>query len=416
MTDADVIIVGAGLAGLACARTLVEAGRDVVVLEAQDGVGGRVRTDVIDGFRLDRGFQVLLTGYPILDRYVDVGALDMRAFTPGVTIRTDGSFRRLADPRREPSSALRALQVAAPLDGVRMVGWLRELLRGSGQHLATGPSISTREALADRGFSDRLVDTFFRPFLAGTFFDEDLSTSARLTDLVFRCFFTGEVAVPAMGMQALSDAVAAPLPAGTVRLGVSVVEAEAGLVRTAAGEVLRASEVVVATEATVASLLLGEHGEVNTHHREASAVWFAAPTSPLDAADLVLDADRGSPITTVAVMSDVASTYAPAGRHLVCVSTTGLLDEDDDAAAGVVRARLRDWWGGHVDEWELLRVDRIGYAQPRMDPSDLSTIARPVRVAPGLLVAGDHRDTASIQGALVSGRRAAQAVVAPAAP
>ena len=218
MADVDVAVVGAGLAGLSCARALHRAGRRVVVLEASDAVGGRVRTDEVDGFRLDRGFQVMLTGYPELRANVDLDALDLRAFSPGVTVRRGGRFRRLADPTREPSSALGALGVATPLDGARLLAWRHHVLSTPGNELATAPQSTTAELLEGRGFSRELREAFFRPFLAGTFFDDAMSTSSRLTELVFRSFFRGDVAVPAHGMQRLPDQLASELPDDAVRL------------------------------------------------------------------------------------------------------------------------------------------------------------------------------------------------------
>jgi phytoene dehydrogenase-like protein len=418
---ADVVVVGAGLAGLVAALRLTEAGRDVRVLEASDGVGGRVRTDVVDGFLLDRGFQVLLTAYPAVGRWLDVDALEMRPFSPGVVIHRGGRIVRLADPFRAPIAAARSLlsPTVSPLDALRLLWWRRAILARDGRRVAARPQVTTAERLAEVGFSRGIIDGFFRPFLAGTFFDAELTTSSRVTELVFRCFFRGDVAVPATGMGELGAQLARRLPDGCVRLSTPVrgIERDGTALRVQLdGATLTARTVVLAVDApALAHLTLdGEPlGVAAAPARGTAAVHFDAPVSPTRGRpDLHLGAPGEGPIATLATMSDVAPTYAPHGRSLVTVSTVGVPELDDPALVDAVRAQARTWFGDEVDAWRTLAVQRIPYAQPRQDPTDLPELARPVAHAAGVWVCGDHRDTGSIQGAMVSGRRTADAVLA----
>ena len=419
--SADVVVVGAGLAGLVAARRLTEAGRDVIVLEASDAVGGRVRTDHVDGFLVDRGFQVLLTAYPAAQRWLDLDALDLRAFTPGVVIHRAGRVTRLADPFRAPIAAARSLlgPTVTPLDALRLLRWRQAILARDGRRVADRPQVTTAERLAEVGFSDAIVEGFFRPFLAGTFFDPELTTSSRVTELVFRCFFRGDVAVPAHGMGELATQLAGHLPAGSVLLGHAVrdVTHEAtGLhVHTDAGTV-RAGHVVLAVDAPALARLTLDGAPIAATAapaRGTAAVHFTAPGSPTRGRpDLHLGAPGEGPIATLATMSDVAPTYAPAGRSLVTVSTVGVPDGDDATLVDAVRSQARGWFGDEVDGWIPLTVQRIPYAQPRQDPTDLPHLARPVAHAPGVWLCGDHRDTGSLQGAMVSGRRTADALLA----
>lgn len=416
--DVDVVVIGAGLAGLNCARTLTRAGRSVVVLDAADDVGGRVRTDVVDGVRHDRGFQVLLTGYPELANNVDLDALALRYFSPGVTIRHDGRFTRVADPTREPLAAPWALRVATPSDAAKLLRWRHHLLASSGPDLARAPQVTTQELLATKGFSDRLVNTFLRPFLAGTFFDPDLQTSSRFTELVFRAFFRGRVAVPARGMQALPEQLAADLPGGNVLLHTRVTGLEGTKVSAvAAGPLAPASAVsagtvVVATDAPAAEELVGHRMAINTADRAVTTFNYLADRAPTGHPDLILAADDYGPVATVAVMTNVARSYAPDGRHLVSVSMLGIPAGDDHDIDRLVRTQLAGWWGAQVNDWRLARTNRIVHAQPRMAPEDLDTLRRPIRIDDQTFVCGDHRDTASLQGALVSGRRTAEEILA----
>ena len=415
MSDAEVLVVGAGLAGLACAVRLHEAGRQVTVLEANDAVGGRVRTDLVEGFRLDRGFQVLLTGYPAARAQLDLDALDLRSFAPGVVLCSRDRRRRLVDPWQAPGRAVTsALPPALSLaDLVRLLAWRRHLLRTTGPRLASATQMPTHELLEQRGFSARAVEGFLRPFLAGIFFDPSLVTSSRLAELVLRCFFRGEVAVPARGMQAIPEQLAARLPSGALRLRTRVERVEGTTAVVAGGEAITGDHLVVATDAPAAAGLLGAEIGVPAPGNGTTTLHFAADVSPVGGPELVLGAESG-PTVTLAAMSDVADTYAPAGRTLVTVSTLEVPGDEEgrrDLEARV-RAQVRGWYGAQVDAWRLLRCDVIPYAQPRQTPSDLPSLARRVRLDERRWVCGDHRDTGSIQGALVSGRRTADELLA----
>jgi phytoene dehydrogenase-like protein len=404
----DVIVVGAGLAGLACARTLVAAGLDVVVLEASDGVGGRVRTDEVDGFRLDRGFQILLTAYPELARWVDLDELDLCRFSPGARVRIDGRFHTVGDPLRQPQVLASTLlaPVGSPLDKIRLLGAVASVRRGTVPDLLRRPDRTTAQRLRELGFGDRMVERFLRPLFAGIQLDPDLEVSSRRFDVILRMLAVGDTAVPAMGMSALPDAVARPLPSGSVRLRTPVERLDGTSVATAEGTV-SARAVVVATDGPTAARLTGTVPDPGS--RPVAALWFAADAAPLEGPLLVLDGDRSGPVRNLAVMSEVAPSYAPSGRASIVAAVPG-----PEALApgleGHVRGQLRSWFGASVDGWQLLRTDVIRHGQPDQRPP--FDPKRSVRLSSGRYVCGDHRDTASIQGALFSGRRAATAVLA----
>src|SRR5215210_6304108 len=195
-TTAPVIVVGAGLAGLACARELVRAGRSVEILEASDGIGGRVRTDTVDGFLLDRGFQVLLTAYPEARGQLNYAALGLRLFYPGALIRYHGRFYRLADPFRRPADALGSLfnPIGSPADKLRILALRRRAAAGSIDRLFERPETSTMQALTRLDFSNAIIERFFQPFLGGIFLGRELSTTSRMLEFVIRMFAEGNAA------------------------------------------------------------------------------------------------------------------------------------------------------------------------------------------------------------------------------
>ncbi len=404
----DVLVVGAGLAGLAAARRLSSAGRNVVVLEASDGIGGRVRTDEVDGFHLDRGFQVLLTAYPELDRQFDVDRLHLRAFDPGALVWTGTKLHRVADPLRQPSALISSAlaPVGSPLDKARLARLLLRLRRSDPQTLLRGDDVSTIDALRAEGFSDTMIDRFFRPLVGGIQLDEALSASRRMFDVVLRSLAVGSSVVPAGGMGAIPRQLAEDLPADAIRLGSPVEGVSAGSVRTVDGQVLLADHVVVATEGPVAADLLGLAPVAS---RSVACVWFAAEEAPFPEPLIALDGHRSGPALNVAVMTNVAPEYSRDGRSLIAAACPG---NDVDRATLVedVRRQMNRWFGARATRWDHLHTHVIAHGQPDSSPS----FAPKQRVAlgEGMFVCGDHRDTPSIQGALFSGRRCAEAILA----
>lgn len=415
----EVIIIGGGLAGLACAVVLCEAGKQVALLEATDRVGGRVRSDVVDGFTLDHGFQVLLTAYPACQRLLDYNTLRLRRFDPGARIRIGGRFTTLGDPWRKPSQAIAtALNPVGSLgDKFRIATLRHRSRRGTLEDLYQRPSMTTLERLRAAGFSAVMIDRFFRPFLGGVFLDESLSVSSRMLEFVFRMFSAGDVAVPADGMAAIPRQLAQRLPRGVIHLQSSVAAIDGLTVRLTDSSVLRGSQIVVATESNAAARLLGMP-QYQTPWNQTTTLYYAAPQAPDRHRSLILRGDETGPIQTATILSNVAPEYAPANRALISVSL-GELDESlarDDLVAvdTAVRHQLRSWFSAGVETWDLLGVYQVPFGLPRLllDPVELSVRASDAGGPADVFVCGDHRETPSIQGAMNSGLRVAEAILA----
>jgi phytoene dehydrogenase-like protein len=409
----DVAVVGAGLAGLRCAEVLAAAGRRVALLEGEDEPGGRVRTEQVDGHLLDRGFQVLFEAYPEAQAALDLPLLEPRRFEPGADVALDGRLATVADPRRVPRHALATLRsgLARPADLPALVAWRR-----SARHpaAAEGPETTGEERLAALGLSEPLRERFLRPLFAGIFLERRLDVSSHLLDQALLMMATGPVSVPAGGMGAIPAQLASRLPPGTLRTGARVEDIGPGRVVLSDGRRLRAATVVVATDPPTASRLTGLR--LPAEPRATTCLWFDAPLAPAGPR-LVLDGTGEGPVNNLAVMSAVAPTYAPAGRHTIAASCLGLpSDGDDDALDRAARRQLSGWFGpgARVASWRLLRVHRIRWAQHAQPPG--TTRRGPQAVRPGLFVAGDGVEDASIEGALRSGRRVAEQILALGAP
>jgi phytoene dehydrogenase-like protein len=416
MTDAA--IVGAGLAGLSCAISLQAAGLTVSLLEASDGPGGRVRTDVVEGFRLDRGFQVMLTAYPEAKRLLDDDALQWKKFEPGALVWHGGKFHRFADPFRNPIGAARFLfdSIVPVSDKLRVAKLRARVQRGAFEEIFARPERTTRDYLNSIPFSPAIIERFFEPFFAGVFLERELVTSSRFFEFLFRMFSVGDTVVPARGMEQIPLQLASRLRPGTLQTGARVSKVTRGqqffAVEIEGQPNLEARAVVLAVAGDEGNALLGGVGgwsvpEVRAWN-QTTAFCYAAEQVPVNEPIILLNGEgrAAGPVNNVAVMSAVSSAYAPPGAQLVVASIVGGAPAEHE-----VRAHLRKWFGPVVDSWRLLRIYPIPQALPQQRHAEWEQA--PVRLGGtgGVYMCGDYRETASIQGALASGRRAAEAVV-----
>jgi phytoene dehydrogenase-like protein len=442
------VIVGAGLSGLACALTLQAAGRSVEIIESAKSVGGRVRTDVHVGphgtYLLDRGFQVLLTAYPEARRFLDYEALGLSSFFAGADVRFKGRWHRVADPLRHPLDAARGFvsPIASLRDKARLGEMFARTRFSSIDALWIRDETTAEATLSALGFDKRTVDRFFRPFFGGVFFDSDLRTSSRMLDFTFRMFSAGSAALPARGMQAIPDQLAARLvSAGShaparIRLNVAARHVrrtrEGWAVELQDGTALAAESVVLALPSGAArslvrevefdAIAVRERGWVST-----TCVQFDLPAEQLPGREpmLRLNAEPSEPgldaalrINHLCFPSQVSTTYAPPGRALCSASLIGVPDMDDAQVISAASDQLQSWFGPHASTWTALRVDRIREALPDQRLTDETASLSAARgnraevLTPGLIHAGDHVSNASIDGALGSGRVAAELLLA----
>ena len=404
----DVVIVGAGLSGLACARLLQAEGIDIVVLDSSDAVGGRMRSDQVEGFILDRGFQVLLTAYEELNRSANLNALDLKRFKPGSLIWTGKRLERLGDPFRNPTTLPTSiLAKVGTLEDKLRVALLRQRLLRRPAHMAfDGPARSTEDELRQEGFSESFIDQFFRPFLGGVFLERGLKTSASLFRYYFRCFAAGDAAVPALGIQRLPEQIAEPLGA-LVKVNTTVRSISNEAVTLDDGSRIAADYIVLATDGEAAAAL----SDVKAPESKAAITsYFSATNAPINEPLLVLDGEGTGPANHVAVMSKVSNAYARQGRQLIAVSGVDQEAEDPACFHESAQTQLTRWFGPGVSEWGHLRTYRIPHALPRHPPG-FESARPPQKTSCGAWVTGDYSDFGSIQGALRSGRTTAEALL-----
>jgi hypothetical protein len=299
--------------------------------------------------------------------------------------------------------------VISPADKLRVVSLRQRVCSPSIPELLKHPEVTTLARLRELGFSQGAIDHFFRPFLGGIFLERDLVTSSRKFEFVFRMFSLGEATLPAEGMQAIPTQLANRLHTGVLRLGVRVDALTEHGVRLAGGEVVEAGRIIVATAQAEANRLIGRGtSEVGT---STTCIYYAAERTPVNGPWLVLNGEGSGPINHLCVLTEVQRTYAPEGTSLISVTIIDPEYQSKQDLEAVVRMQLQTWYGPEVLRWTHLRTDHIANALPLQSPPSLDPVAKPVKVSERICVCGDHTTIASIEGAITSGQRAADAAI-----
>ena len=394
----DVIIVGAGLAGLACARRLAQDNIPFVVLEADQKIGGRLKTEYFEGYLLNRGFQVLQTAYPEARKVLDYDDLKLRAFLPGAIVRIDGKFFRLADPTRHFRELFGTLTapIGTMMDRMRILrlAWL--LRRSKVSDIFNAPELPTIDFLRIKGFSEKIIQRFFKPFFAGICLDADIRASSRIFCYIFRIFAMGDVALPANGMVAIAQQLAKSMAPEQIRTNARVKSVSTGEVILDSSEKICGRAVVIATEGPETARLcqsptsVGSCGEV--------CIYFSAQRAPIVDPYLVLNAEPNKLINSLTIPSRVAPTYAPPGRELISVVVLGNPSVDNDMVETKVRHELMEWFGPIVEDWQHLRTQRIMHALPDQRPPMPNPEKSAELCMPGVYKCGEYNSVPEYSG------------------
>lgn len=402
-----ITIIGAGISGLTCAKYLKDSGIDALILEASDAVGGRVRTDSVDGFTLDRGFQVFLTAYPEAKNLLDYEKLDFINLPSGARIRNGDEFFVMPNPLKNLLKTPQA--IFSPVGGLFDKAKILELNLSVGS--ASEPSDSapdnrrtTAEFLRKFGFSDQIVERFFKPFFGGVFLEKDLATRADFFKFLFSMFASGEAAIPSGGMQKIPEQIAAKLNAEQIRLNAPVRKIEGRKIYLENGEILEAEKIVLATDAISAADLSGESAE--TKFNQTTCLYYESDAK-LEFADepyLIINADSGEKINHILIASSAVPGYAPVGKTLLSVNIIGGETVDESA----IREELGKWFGREI-VWRHLKTYRIARALPEYFPGAENNAAN-LKITDSLYRCGDYAAYPSLNGAMKTGRLVAEMI------
>lgn len=410
--DTDVVVIGAGIAGLTCVRFLHQNHINFLLFEADERIGGRIKTDRKDGFILDHGFQILQTAYPAALEELDYSNLGLCSFAPGTVIRVKDKFHTVADPLRRPADLLKTL--AAPIgtlgDRLRLLRLAKQVIDTKLEDLFGEPELETINYLQQRGFSELMINRFFSPFFGGACLDRNIRTSNHVFLYILKMFASGDAALPELGMDQIPKQLARHLPEESVLTGSKVIAVEPGRVQLESGRIITAKAVVVATEGSEAKMLLGRSQRENNSVGE-TCFYFSSDRASWHSSYLVLNGNEEGPINNLAFPSMVSPSYAPPGKSLISVVALDNSNAHVDDLFQAVQSQLKNWYGNEVNNWSHIATYGIPHALPeQLPPTGDPTKVEPM-VGDGIFICGEYGSLPAIQWALFSGKKAARAVV-----
>jgi phytoene dehydrogenase-like protein len=406
-----ITIIGAGISGLTAAVYLHQKGYKIQIIEASDRAGGRIKTDLIDGFRLDRGFQVLLTEYPETKALLDYKKLNLKRFLPGATVLYDGGQLEIADPFRRPTAIFATLfaPVGSLKDKINTFFLKNKLVNISITKLFKQPEIETIAQLKKYGFSPKMIDRFYKPFFSGIFLENDLKTSSTMFDFVMKMFSEGDAAIPELGMEEIPKQLVAMLPENTIQYNLKVTSIENEKIICEYGQVLETDKIIIATEAI--GLASDYITKTKQNFNQVTNVYFEAKIAPTKKAVVVLNASTNKKwVNNLIVMSNVSNKYVPTGKVLISISYNGIPTIDDATLAENMKTELKQWYGNQVSAWKMLKTYRIKYALPNQEKVANEVPNSELKINENLFICGDYLLNGSINAAMKSGRIVAELI------
>jgi protoporphyrinogen oxidase len=406
-----IVIIGAGISGLTCAKYLKDKGIEAMVLEASDNVGGRVRTDKVYGYKLDRGFQVLLTSYPEALKILDYKALNLKILPSGARIRMGNHYHVMPNPLKNWTTAPQALlsPVGNLWDKLKVLQLNLSLRNAVEPNAAASVKKQTTLAfLKEFGYSDTIINRFFKPFFRGVFLEKDLKTDVHFFKFLFSQFAKGNVVVPEDGMQAIPDQLASCLSPNQIRLQTRVAKIEDKVIYLENGKTISAQTIVLATDANTTSRFFGK--SETTFYNSTDCLYFScdSPSKLFKIPYLIINANKDELIDHVVDLSALSSSYAPTGKTLISVSLVGKNSFGEGELIEKVRQELNQWFDKKY-VWQYLQIYRIPEALPQYFEAPSSN--KSLKINDFTYQCGDHTTYPSLNAAMKSGREVAEMIL-----
>ena len=395
------IVVGAGISGLSCALELEKNGYRVQILEKENHPGGRVHSDVINGYILNRGFQVLQTGYPETKRLLDYEKLELCNLDSEVWIMNNNTIKKLYDPIQNPSNLLKAAfsNVGTFQDKLRLLQLRQSTTSRSTNKIFQENETTSLEQINNYGFSESIINEFFKPLFGGAFLDNELDTTSRMFNFVYKIFSIAPIAIPKYGMKSIPEQLEAKLES-KISFNTNVVKLDNKNVFLE-NETLSADAIVLAANHDSAKKLIPSIDEISWN--STSCYYFVADSPPFSSKVVLLNGNNRGEINNVFVPTNISKAYSPNNKSIISVSTIGLNNNESE-----IRNELNNWFGNQTEDWKLLHTYHIEQALPRMSVPSVSHS----QYVNGIHMCGDYLTSSSIHGSMHSGRMTANQIIA----
>jgi phytoene dehydrogenase-like protein len=406
----DVIIVGAGVSGLVAAYELQKKGLNVKILEVANEPGGRMRSDFYGGFILDKGFHLFLNGLPEPKKVLDIDSLKLKTIYPGLLIKYGSGFNIVSNPLKKTFDLI-SMSIgdnSTLWDKFKMGKLFNHIQNLSFEEIFEMPERSSLEFLTDYGFSNKLIQSFFKPLISTAFLENEMKTSCRLLHFNLKMLFTEDVSLPENGIGAIPKQLADKLLSNTIRYGAKVKHVEAHKVELSSGEMLYCKSVIMSCTPIDLEKIYPSFKNT-TNCLSVSNIYFSAENPPVNKPIVMLNGEGKGIVNNVFVPSLVQPNYAPKGMHLVSVNITKPNDFDDYELVDQVLSELSDWFGVKVNDWRHLKTYHIKYAIPRKCNVDFKVYSQ--QIEPSIFLCGDYLSYGSLNAAIKSGKEVSKSVM-----
>ena len=400
-------IIGGGISGLIAARVLEEHGLSATIIEATDRLGGRVKTDVVDGYSLDHGFQVLLTAYPAAKKYLDFDALELQEFLPGSAIFKNGKQKIIGDPLRNLSLLLPTLfsGIGTVNDKLKILALNRRLKKKSIQNIFAEKEQTTHVYLENIGFSEAIITNFFTPFFSGIFLENKLETSSRMFEFVYKMFGEGNAALPKDGIQAIPKQLFEKLKSTTYVFNTKVKSVENGSIKLESGETLKSNFTIIATQA---SGLVSNLKNQATLWKSCDTLYFEVAKREIKKPLIGLIAMHNALINNIFYHTSL-QTSATATKELLSVTVIDRQNLTNKQLVTEVQKELKELC--NIDSCTFIKQYNIPMALPNLQDIQYEMLPSETRLTETIFLAGDTQLNGSLNAAMIAGERAALEVI-----